>query len=217
MGVGLVSMVVVGMDGGKQKVTAKRKKGGSSARASEIEEEEQDVEQDKEADWVRNMPGRGFKSERQVAMPSINIERFGLQHIERRGISFWLEPLKGYNKESVVRFYQNMAVVDNQTKVKSKVGKWSVEVTPSVIAKYLDYTRPPPEAITYPDMVTLNLNEVIDAVYSDPSLYKGAFVPGCFKEDCRFINKVLHVNLYPRGSEHKPGRRGAEDCVFVGK
>lgn len=210
MGVGVVSLVVVGMAGGKRKVTAKRKKGGSSSRASEIEEEEEDVEQGKAADWVQNMPGRGFKTERQVDMPSINIERFGLQHIERRGLDFWLESLKGYNKECVIRFYQNMVVVDNQMNIKSKVGKWTVEVNPSVIAKYLDYTCPPPETVTYPGMVMLDLNEVINAVYSDPSLYNGAFVPGCFKEECRFINKVLHANLYPRGSDHKPGRKGAE-------
>lgn len=59
-------------------------------------------------------------------------------------------------------------------------------------------------------MVMLNLNEVINAIYPSVSLYNGAFVPGFFKEDCRLISKVLHANLYPRGSEHKPGRRGAE-------
>ncbi|KAF7143714.1 hypothetical protein RHSIM_Rhsim05G0183400 [Rhododendron simsii] len=176
----LLLMVVAGMAAGKRKVTAKQKKGGSSSRASEIEEEEEDVEQDRAANWVQNMPGRGFKSERQVDMPSINIERFGLQHIEQRGISSWLEPLKGYNKDCVIKFYQNMVVGKNQIDIKSKVGKVTVEVNPEVIAKYLDYARPPPETITYPDVVMLDLNE------------------------------VLHANLYPRGSDHKPGRKGAE-------
>lgn len=91
---------------------------------------------------MQNMPGRGFKSERQVDMPSINIERFGLQHIERRGLHFWFDPLKGYNKECVIRFYQNMVVGENQTNIKSKVGRVTIEVNPVVIAKYLNYTRP---------------------------------------------------------------------------
>ncbi|KAG5531432.1 hypothetical protein RHGRI_026152 [Rhododendron griersonianum] len=44
MGVGLISMVVVGMAGGKKKVAAKRARGGGSNRAAEIEEEEEEID-----------------------------------------------------------------------------------------------------------------------------------------------------------------------------
>lgn len=101
-----------------------------------------------------------------------------------------------------------MVVGENKTNIKSKVGKVTIEVNPTVIAKYLNYTRPPSEIVTYPDMVMLNLNEVINAIYPDPSLFNGAFVPGFFKEGCRFINKVLHANLYPRGPNINRGVGG---------
>ncbi|KAG5558655.1 hypothetical protein RHGRI_008565 [Rhododendron griersonianum] len=48
MGVGIIFMVVVGMAGGKKKVTAKRARGGRSNRASEIEEEEEEID----VDWL---------------------------------------------------------------------------------------------------------------------------------------------------------------------
>ncbi|KAG5535685.1 hypothetical protein RHGRI_023447 [Rhododendron griersonianum] len=226
VGLGLLLMVVVVMAGGKKKVTAKRARGGGSNRASEIEEEEEEIDVEMEEpggsqpvtrkNWKSGMAGRGFKCERQVDIKSLGTELHGIPHIATRGLGFWFKNLKGYNKACVIEFYQNMvSMMDgpvNEMRIESMIDNVRVVLTPTIIAKYLGYTRPPLSTVNYP----LDGGEYIDpaivnnALYSDISFYDGHHKPGHFKEEFRFLNKVIHANLFPRGSEHHPRQRGAE-------
>lgn len=207
-----------GGSGSKKKKPAKRARSSGSGQAREEADERDDSQLggSKQGKWARDMPRRGFKVERQVSMPSQNREKYGLHHIARRGMTFWFEPLEGYSETCVIKFYQNMVVELDvpvaRRCIKAKMGNKLVIITPNSISQYLHYHRPDTNDVTYPreDDVSQDSAAMRDALYSDPSKFNGVWVPGCFKEDCRFINKVLCANLYPRGSEHKPGFRGAE-------
>lgn len=198
--------------GSKKKKPAKRARGSGSGQARE----EEDDEAAGQSKWARDMPGRGFKVERQVNMPAQNRERYGLHHFDRRGIIFWFESLAGYNAACVTKFYQNMVceldVPPPRRCVKAKMGNKLVIINATVIAEYLKYPRPPSCDVTYPrnDDVSQDFAAMLEALYADVSKFNGIWVPGHFKEDCRFVNKVLCANMYPRSSEHKPGFRGAE-------
>ncbi|KAI8559655.1 hypothetical protein RHMOL_Rhmol04G0190100 [Rhododendron molle] len=58
--------------------------------------------------------------------------------------------------------------------------------------------------------VTQLLGLLLIVLYSDPALASDPHVPGNFKASVRFLNKVFHCNLYPRGTEHKPNRKSGE-------
>lgn len=174
---------------------------------------------DDEQTWKVNMPGRGFKNERQLDISKLDKKLYGISHISRQGLEFWFKPLERFKPNVVVEFYQNMRVVMNDEnsahhKIVSKVGKHKIEITPDVIAKYLDYERPDQGTADYPIREggnAIDANTVNEAIYNDVSVYKGGdHIPGKFKEDCRLLNKVIHANLFPRGSDSKPNPKGAE-------
>lgn len=129
---------------------------------------------------------------------------------QKRGLKFWFNALEGYNKKIVIEFYQNMKLYieepnEKDNRVESKVGRIPILVTPDQIAEYLNYTRPPPTEVNYPraNGESIGLDIVKAALYEDVRDYMGKHAPGFFKEDYRFINKVIYdyANLYPRESK----------------
>lgn len=102
-------------------------------------------------------------------------------------------------------------------RIKSMIDNVRVVLTPGIIAKYLGYTRPPISTVNYPLPGGAYIDPAIvnNALYPDIGLYNGAHKPGSFKEEYRLLNKAIHVNLFPRGSEHHPRQRGAEFYVFA--
>lgn len=77
--------------------------------------------------------------------------------------------------------------------------------------------RPSPKSVNYPIKDEMLDEQVVNRVlYSDPSKASIPHVPENFKATVRFLNKVIHCNLYPRGTEHKPTRKSGEIlCAFM--
>lgn len=94
---------------------------------------------------------------------------------------------------------------DPDVKITSRVGGKDIEITPANIATYLKYKRPPPASVNYPRKdESIDLQVVNEALYRDPAEAQIPHVPRKFKGSYSFLNKVIHFNLYPRGTEHKP-------------
>lgn len=74
---------------------------------------------------------------------------------EKKGLSHFFKPVKGYVKHWVVEFYTNVQINLESQVVESKVGIWTkiqnktIVVTPDKIATYLDYERPPRKSTIY--------------------------------------------------------------------
>ncbi|KAI8570946.1 hypothetical protein RHMOL_Rhmol01G0078900 [Rhododendron molle] len=183
-------------------------------------EEPEGSQQVTRKNWKSGMARRGFKCERQVDTKSLGTELHGIPHIARRGLNFWFKVLKGYNKACVIEFYQNMvSIVDvpvNELRIESMLDNVRVVLTPNIIAKYLRYTRPPLSTVKYPlpGGTYIDPSIVNNALYPDIRLYDGHHKQGLFREEYRLLNKAIHMNLFPRGSEHHPRQRGAE-LLFV--
>ncbi|KAF7112845.1 hypothetical protein RHSIM_RhsimUnG0187100 [Rhododendron simsii] len=103
-----------------------------------------------------------------------------------------------------------------EMRIESMIDNVRVTLTPDIIAKYLGYTRPPLSTVNYPLPGGAYIDPALvnSALYSDMGLYDGHHKPGLFREEYRLLNKAIHVNLFPRGSEHHPRQRGAE-LLFV--
>ncbi|KAI8542990.1 hypothetical protein RHMOL_Rhmol08G0183700 [Rhododendron molle] len=100
----------------------------------------------------------------------------------------------------------------NELRIESTLDNVRVVLTPDVIAKYLGYTRPPLSTVNYPLPGGAYIDPAIvnNALYLDIRLYDGHHKSGAFREEYRLLNKAIHVNLFPRGSEHQPRQRGVE-------
>lgn len=100
---------------------------------------------------------------------------------------------------------------DPTVKITSRVGGKDIEITLTDIATYLKYQRPPQASVNYPRKdETIYLQVVCEALYRDPAEAELPHVLGKFKWSYRFLNKVIHFNLYPRGTEHKPSKKSGE-------
>lgn len=88
-------------------------------------------------------------------------------------------------------------------------------VTPTIIAKYLKkYQRPTLHSITYPTKGWSKTEEKIQNALTDKPLKNDRFVHGRLFEKYRVINKVVHYNLFPHGSEKRPHKEDGE-VIFV--
>ncbi|KAI8555021.1 hypothetical protein RHMOL_Rhmol05G0141700 [Rhododendron molle] len=149
----------------------------------------QEIAADNRRGWEASMDSRKFKNEWQVDATALPADHVGLPYVIRKGLQFWTEPLAGYNKNSVIEFYKYMQIPegdwenDPKVKITSRVGGIDIKITPDDIAK---------------------------ALSNDPTLASVPHVPGNFKASFRFLNKVIHFNLYPYGTEHKPTRKSGE-------
>ncbi|KAF7148907.1 hypothetical protein RHSIM_Rhsim03G0055900 [Rhododendron simsii] len=102
-----------------------------------------------------------------------------------------------------------------EEKITSRLGKKTVLVTPNVIAKYLkNYQRPPYRSTTYPKHGWSKIEEEIQNALTDKPMKQDRFVHGRLFEKYRVINKVVHYNLCPHGSEKLPRREDGE-VIFV--
>lgn len=168
--------------------------------------------------WEKELQGRNYICERQVdrtkmgAHPIIDI-------INHWGLQFFFEPIKGYKPKLVFDFYVNMEVDEREQRITSQLGKKTVLITPNTIAKYLgNYKRPAPFSTTYPAIFPATgwskSEEKIRNALTDKPLKLDRFVNGKLFEKYRVINKVVHYNLCPHGSEKRPWTEDAE-IIFV--
>ncbi|KAF7149250.1 hypothetical protein RHSIM_Rhsim03G0128900 [Rhododendron simsii] len=96
-----------------------------------------------------------------------------------------------------------IGVIRNK-EIETIVGGVEMIIDPDTIAQYLGYERPEAETITYPrpDEEDIGMN----VVYAE--VFEGGVVGEAgvdLKDEYRTMNKVLHYNLYPRGTEKTPG------------
>ncbi|KAF7140363.1 hypothetical protein RHSIM_Rhsim06G0160300 [Rhododendron simsii] len=106
---------------------------------------------------------------------------------------------KRAESEKETRMYK-----ENKT-IESRIGKKTVTVNPTIIAKYLgNYQLPEPHTITYPDHGWSKTETEIINTLTDKLLRNERFVHGRLLELYQVINKVVHYNLFPHGFEKKP-------------
>lgn len=176
-----------------------------------------EMAEEKRREWEGSFGGKKFKNERQVDANKFSLDHFGVHCILQKGLKFWTEVLPGYNKNTVIDFYKYMQIPegdwenDPAVRIVSRVTGIDVVITPNDIAVYLGIQRPPPESVNYPQKnVTIDSGVVNNVLYVDPSKASDPHMPGNFKGSVRFLNKVIHFNLYPRGSDHRPSRKSGE-------
>ncbi|XP_058196976.1 uncharacterized protein LOC131312956 [Rhododendron vialii] len=101
--------------------------------------------------------------------------------------------------------------------IESRIGNKTVIVNPTIIATYLgDYQRPKPHTITYPDHGWSKTETEIINTLTDKPLGNERFVHGRLFELYRVVNKVVHYNLYPHGSEQMPQQPDGEVLYVFG-
>ncbi|KAF7131954.1 hypothetical protein RHSIM_Rhsim09G0079300 [Rhododendron simsii] len=179
-----------------------------------------EVKADKQARWEKSFVKRGVKNERHVDVESIGPHHTCVQRIIAQGLAYFFSENPGYIKGLVADFYKNVKVPElgkieaKGAKITSKIGRVTVVVDPEIIAKALNYERPPPESINCPREDFASRDEVNQALYVNPAEAKRPHVPGKFKDEYRLINQFVHHNLNPRGTENKPARSEGEMLYF---
>ena len=123
--------------------------------------------------------------------------------LKDRGLSFFFKPVKGYILNIVIEFFRNLKIMGESSVLESKVGRKVVVVTPDHIASYLGYTRPRPDEVQYPHPHCARLfpKQYAEIVCTNPSQFRGKFSAGMLKDKYRIMNKIIHYNLHPKGSE----------------
>ncbi|KAF7145443.1 hypothetical protein RHSIM_Rhsim04G0210400 [Rhododendron simsii] len=173
--------------------------------------EKKDAEKKK---WEKELKGRKYTCERQVDRSKMGTHAI-IDIINQRGLQFFFKPIKGYKPKLVLDFYSNMEIDESEERIESKLGKKTVLVTPTIIAKYLDkYKRPSHGTTTYPATAWSKTEEEIQQALTDKPLKTDRFVHGKLFEKFRVINKVVHYNLFPHGSEKRPRKEDGE-IIFV--
>ncbi|KAF7142776.1 hypothetical protein RHSIM_Rhsim05G0111900 [Rhododendron simsii] len=173
--------------------------------------EKKDAEQRK---WEKELKGRKYTCERQVDRSKMGTHAI-IDIINQWGLQFFFKPIKGYKPKLVLDFYTNMEIDESEEKIQSKMGKKTVLITPSIIAKYLDnYKRPGHGSTTYPATAWSKTEEEIQKALTDKPLKTDRFVHGKLFEKYRVANKVVHYNLFPHGSEKRPRKEDGE-VIFV--
>ncbi|KAF7134979.1 hypothetical protein RHSIM_Rhsim08G0141000 [Rhododendron simsii] len=173
--------------------------------------EKKDAEKRK---WEKELKGRKYTCERQVDRSKMGTHAI-IDIINQWGLQFFFKPIKGYKPKLVLDFYTNMEIDESEEKIQSKMGKKTVLITPSIIAKYLDnYKRPGHGSTTYPATAWSKTEEEIQKALTDKPLKTDRFVHGKLFEKYRVANKVVHYNLFPHGSEKRPRKEDGE-VIFV--
>ncbi|KAF7147430.1 hypothetical protein RHSIM_Rhsim03G0061500 [Rhododendron simsii] len=187
-------------------------------RADRDEEENRKRKREKKDEekrkWEKALKGRKYICERQVDRTRMGTHAI-VDIINQRGLQFFFDPIKGFKPKLVLDFYSNMEVDEKEEKITSRLGKKTVLVTPTIIAKYLkNYQRPSHRSTTYPKHGWSKTEEEIKNTLTDKPLKQDRFVHGRLFEKYRVINKVVHYNLCPHSSEKLPRREDGE-VIFV--
>ncbi|XP_057465634.1 uncharacterized protein LOC130755258 isoform X2 [Actinidia eriantha] len=127
--------------------------------------------------------------------------------LKDRGLSFFFKPVNGYILNIVFEFFKNLKIVGDGSVLESRVNGKVVVVTPDHIASYLGYTRPRPDEVQFPrpNYARLSPKQYAEIVCADPSQFRGKFSMGMLKDKYRIMNKIIHYNIHPKGSEKQPG------------
>ncbi|KAH7865255.1 hypothetical protein Vadar_004257 [Vaccinium darrowii] len=184
--------------------------------AEEVDERNKKLREDKESkkksDRVADLKKRGCRCERQLDEKSLkNLKgAIYLDKVRTKGMEFWFREVKGYVHPWVKTFYTNMEVDEVNERITSTVSHRNITVSPDIIAQYLIYTRPERAKITYP-RDNIEEEDVVQAAYTDVRVQEGV---SSLQPAWRAMNRVLHANLNPRGSETAPGLSELE-LVYV--
>ncbi|KAH7841937.1 hypothetical protein Vadar_004514 [Vaccinium darrowii] len=177
--------------------------------AEEVDERNKKLREDKESkkqsEWVESLKERGCTCERQLEDKSL-AGAFYINKVLTKGMKFWFEEVKVYVHSWVKAFYSNMAVDEENERITSTVSHRDITLSPDIIAQYLKYTRPERAKITYPRDNIVE-GDVDQAVYIDAEVQEGV---SSLKPGYCTMNRVLHANLYPRGSEKTPDLKELE-------
>ncbi|KAF7132194.1 hypothetical protein RHSIM_Rhsim09G0027300 [Rhododendron simsii] len=187
-------------------------------RADRDEEENRKRKREKKDEekrkWEKALKGRKYICERQVDRTRMGTHAI-IDIINQRGLQFFFKLIKGFKPKLVLDFYANMEVDGKEEKITSRLGKKTVLITPTIIAKYLNnYQRPPYRSTTYPKHRWSKTEEEIQNALTDKPLKQDRFVHWRLFEKYRVINKVVHYNLSPHGSEKLPRKEDGE-VIFV--
>ncbi|KAF7114644.1 hypothetical protein RHSIM_RhsimUnG0080400 [Rhododendron simsii] len=179
-------------------------------RADRDEEENRKRKREKKDEekrkWEKALKGRNYICERQVDRTRMGTHAI-VDIINQRGLQFFFDPIKGFKPKLVLDFYSNMEVDEKEEKITSRLGKKTVLVTPTIIAKYLkNYQRPSHRSTTYPEHGWSKPEEEIQNALTDKPLKQDRFVHGRLFEKYRVINKVVHYNLSPQLREASANR-----------
>ena len=120
-----------------------------------------------------------------------------------RSLSFYFKLVKGYILSIVNEFFKNLEIVGDDSMLQSNVSGKVVVVTPDHIASHLRYTRLRPDEVQYPDphYARLSPEQYAKIICTDLSQFRGKFSAGMLKDKYRIMNKIMHYNLYPKGSK----------------
>ncbi|XP_057510020.1 uncharacterized protein LOC130792514 [Actinidia eriantha] len=161
------------------------------------------------AKWKKSLEGRKVRCERMVSqMEGSDAEAMEvIKILKDRGLSFFFKPVNGYILNIVFEFFKNLEIVGDGRVLESRVNGKVVVVTPDHIASYLGYTRPRPEEVQFPhpNYSRLSPEQYAKIVCADPSRFRGKFSAGMLKDKYRIMNKIIHYNIHPKGSEKEPG------------
>ncbi|KAI8555901.1 hypothetical protein RHMOL_Rhmol05G0210900 [Rhododendron molle] len=179
---------------GKGKVVA------SSSRHEEeiVEEREHDsMEEDSDEDSAHLESRTGKREKRR--------KRRTPAEMEADAVLDWVEsiPNRGFKSERQIsrRRFGNTSDIIVQLESQDVVA----------IAKYLRYERPPGDLINYPRDESIDLDVIVNELYSTlPNFRVPPHKPGKFTDTYRILNQIVHYNLYPRGAENKPSKKSAE-------
>ena len=120
-----------------------------------------------------------------------------------RGLEFFFKPIHGYILNIVFEFFKNLEIVGDGNVLESRVYGKVVVVTPDHIASYLGYTRRRPDEVQFPHptYARLSTDQYPSIVCADPSKFQGKFSTWMLKDRYRIMNKIMHYNIHPKGSE----------------
>ncbi|GFY87495.1 hypothetical protein Acr_05g0011340 [Actinidia rufa] len=158
--------------------------------------------------WRSSLEGRKVTCERMVyTMEGSDAKANELVKILKdRGLPVFFKPVKGYILNIVIEFFRNLEIVGDGSVLESNVSGRVDVVTLDHIASYLGYTRPRPDKVQYPypHYACLFPKQYAEIVCTDPSQFRGKFSASMLKDKYRIMNKIIHYNLHPKGSEKQP-------------
>ena len=123
--------------------------------------------------------------------------------LKDRGLSFFFKLVKGYILNIVTEFSKNLEIVGDGNVLQSNVSGKVIVITPDHIASYLGYTRPRPDEVQspHPHYARLSPDQYDEIVCTNPSKFRGKFSTRMLKDKYKIMNKIIHYNLHPKGSE----------------
>ena len=126
--------------------------------------------------------------------------------IKMLGVTTWFEEIPGYIAAFVREFYTTISIKKGNSVVGKVRGK-RITITADTIASFLGCTRPDDNDIEFPmdDYESPVGEELAKEICSEQGLlrYKEEkkFKQGMLSEKAAIMNKVIHNNIRPGGSE----------------